>query len=62
MRFTAIITSPPALAEVNKYFQGYQKKVNDFREGLGEKNVLIKSNNKYYGSSNSNTNYRCKAK
>ena len=29
------------MAEVNKYFQDYQKKVNDFREALGEKDVAI---------------------
>lgn len=29
------------LTEVNKYFQEYQKKVNDFREALGEKDVAI---------------------
>lgn len=29
------------LTEVNKYFQEYHKKVNDFREGLGEKEVTL---------------------
>lgn len=35
------LLSAKELAEVNKYFQDYQKKVNDFREALGEKDVAI---------------------